>query len=512
MTDTADTDRQLAPQQLLNETIRRVQWGSRGSGAQARPRVGIISSQSDMAVCFSHLPEVARIVADEVGEGGGLGLVLPTAAPCDSLYFANGQAARLASSFDRMVADIESAVRAVDLDALVLLASCDTTVPAHLIAAARIDVPTVILPCGYQLPGALEGRRTDLIDVYESVGAALTGRISQAHLGQMADACSSGPGVCPGVGTAMTMHIACEALGITPLGHSPISGASPRLREQARLAAHAAREAWRRGLNAGQVLTTEAVTDAVALVLAIGGASSSFGFLQRLADELQLRDEAGQAFDVRATAERVGSRVSQQCFVAPCGPMPVEAFEQAGGAAQVLKRLEPLLHLERPVVSGDTLRSALATVEPKASPVFELPADARREPGLLVMRGNLAPGGGLLRPAATGTPRRSFRGKALVLENSTAAYEALADGRLVPGTVIVIRRAGLDDFGCALHGAGLSGEVAMVTDGGHSGICRGLAVSFVRPSAADGGPIGKVADGDLIEIDADARSVNLLSG
>ena len=158
--------------QLFGDVIRRVQWSGKGASLERRPRVAIVSSHAGMAVCYSHVPALAEIVSQEVSLAGGLGIVIPTAAPCDALYFANGQGPRLADSFDRIVADVESAVRGAELDAVVLLSSCDTTTPAHLVAAARINVPTVVLACGYQRPGAIDGRRVDLLEVYEAIGAA----------------------------------------------------------------------------------------------------------------------------------------------------------------------------------------------------------------------------------------------------------------------------------------------------------------------------------------------------
>jgi len=495
------------PTQLLDDMVRAFQWGGLGAGADTHPRIGIISSYAGTAVCFPHVPEIARIVADEVSDHGGLGLIIPTSAPCDSLYFANRQAGRLATSLDRMVADIEDATRGVGVDALVFLPSCDTTVPAHLITAARLNLPTVFLPCGYQLPGTHGGRRIDLIDVYEGVGAAMVGRMPRNTLEAMAGACASGPGVCPGLGTATTLHMACEALGLTPLGHSPIAGASLRLRDQAKAAARTVLDVSRRNLKARDILSAPAITDAIRLVLAVGGAPSSLGFLQRLADELRLYDTDGAAFDVRRTAERLADSTRQICFVAPCGSVPVDDLERSGGARQVLKRLEPGLHADRPTVSADTLGEALSDAPAADGPAFEPPGDDPREAGLIILRGTLAPGGGIVRPAGTGTRLRRFKGSAIVLDNSAQAYDALARKAIPHGSVLVIRGAGLDDFGCALHGAGLSDSVALVSDGGHSGLSRSLAVSFIRPSAAEGGPIGRVADGDEIGIDLDARSV-----
>ncbi len=503
----AQADDRHAAEQLFGDVIRRVQWSGKGAARQQRPRVAIVSSHAGMAVCYSHVPALAEIVSNEVALAGGVGIVIPTAAPCDALYFANGQGGRLADAFDRIVGDVESAVRGAELDALVLLSSCDTTTPAHLVAAARVDVPTVVLACGYQRPGAIDGRRVDLLEVYEAIGAAMTRRIPLERLQDLADGCVTSPGVCPGFGTATTMHMVCEALGVALLGQSPVAGGSTRVQAHARAAGRAIVEVAQRGLRPRRILSADAITDAVKLVLALGGAPSSLRFLQRLADELGLQDAAGTPLDVRAIAERHGRTLRQLCFVAPCGDVPVEAFEEAGGAAQALKRLAGDLALDRPVVSAPTMRAALDAIPLIESALFGAVA-AGQDPGLTLLHGNLAPGGGIARPAATASALRRFSGKAMLLQNSTEAFDALRHGRIAPGTAVVIRGGGIDDFACALHGAGLGDTVALLSDGGFSGLSRGLCVGYILPSAQDGGPLARLVDGDRIDIDLDARTVD----
>lgn len=350
------------------------------------------------------------------------------------------------------------------------------------------------------------------MEVYEAVGATITGKLSEGDLRSMARNCVSGPGVCPGVGTASTMQIAIEALGLATLGNSPVAGGSDRLQAQAHDIAHKIFDAVRRDARPRRMISTAAVTDAISLVLGIGGAPSSIGFLQRLADELALEDSEGRPLDVRLVAERMGETVRQICFVSPAGDHTMEDFEAAGGAAQVMKRLAPVLSLDRPVASGHTLRASIDAVSRAETAFFHDPSDEGHEsdPGLLIMRGNLAPGGGIARPAASAMMARRFVGKALLLPSAAEAYKALADGRIQAGLVIVIRGAGIEDFACALHGAGLTGQVAMISDGGYSGLSRGLIVGFIRPTAADGGPLGAVAEGDLIAIDLDRRVVERL--
>lgn len=500
------------PLRLLGEVIEDVQFSRGGSRADIHPRVGIILSQAGMWICGSHLPAIAELITQEINAQGGCGLIVPTAAPCDGMYFVHGQGGCLPQSLEHIVSNVQDAVLGNRLDALIFLSSCDTTVPAHIIAAARANIPTLILAGGYQSPGVYRGRRTDLMEVYEAFGATITGKLSEDELRSMARHCVSGPGVCPGVGTASTMQMAIEALGLATLGNSPVAGGSERLQTQARAVARKIFDVVEQGMTPRHLISADALTDAVSLILGIGGAPSSIGFLQRLADELSLKDTDGSALDVRTLADRAGEKVRQICFVNPAGDRTMEEFEAEGGAAQVMKRLAPVLALDRPDAVGSTLRSGIEALSCTGAGFFRDLVDEHNDadPGLVIMRGNLAPGGGIARPAASFMAPRRFVGTAMLMRNASDAYKALAEGGIRAGTVIVIRGAGVEDFACALHGAGLSGDVAVISDGGYSGLSRGLVVGFILPSAADGGPLSAVADGDSIAIDLDKRVVERL--
>lgn len=453
------------PQGSLGWAVTRAQWRALGltEADLEKPKIAVVNTSSAFAVCFAHLDQVSRAVQSGIVEAGGVAFETRTAAASDGLFFATGRKARLAGAREAMARDVEMAVGGAALDGMVLLSSCDSTTPAHLLAAARLDIPALIVPCGYQGWGAGQG----LLDVYEGVGAVAAGRMPTAELGAIADRAVSCMGVCGGLGTANTMHMLAEALGMTPPRAAPIRGDSPRLAE-------VAREAGRRIValerRPREILDAAALRLSVRLLVAVGGATSCVGHLQALSDELEL------GLDIRAEIAALDGEVPLLCAAAPAGDAPMEALEAAGGAQAVLDRLAG-----RPVVS-DAIRP------------LDRPLSA--DPGILVLRGSL--GEGLCRPAIAS--KRSFGGAARRLESAEAAFEALAAGAIRPGDALVIA-GGIDDFACALHGAGLTASVAMLSDGGFSGLSRGLCVGHVRGLEA-------LREGEWVSIDLDRRRLD----
>lgn len=498
-----------AGQAVLTEVVRQVHWGSRGfsSRADTTPRIGIVKSNSDVGICYSHLDELAGIARDSIGEEGGMGFAIPTAGPCDGLFFANNEGRRLAPSIQRMAADVEMMGRGAGLDAVLFLSSCDTTTPAHLVSAAKLGLPAVFLPGGYQSPGSLEGKPLDLMDVYEAVGSVLVGDRSREDLRTMASHAVTGPGVCPGIGTATTIHMLLEALGLAPLGCTPQAGSAAKLRSDVAHAARLVCAAARADLTPRGIVTPQAIDDAVALLLAVGGAPSSIVFLQLLADELGLR------LDVRERVRAVGQTIRQLCSIAPCGTVPVSELEKAGGTVQLLKRLEPHLHLDRPTVEGKTLGEALARRTMRPAPgVFRDDAEAQGEPGLMLLDGTLAPGGCVVRPGIVPFSLRRFRGRTRLFSHSSEGYSALGRGEIHAGDALVFRGSGIDDFACAIAGTALVDSVVLISDFGFSGLSRGLCVGYVRPGVTEDGPIAHLKEGDEIVIDLERRRIDSARG
>ncbi|MFD2416598.1 dihydroxy-acid dehydratase [Amycolatopsis pigmentata] len=494
--------------------VRRAQWSAMGISAedQQKPKIAIVNTSSKLSVCFAHLDDVARSVAGAIEEAGGLPLEIRTTAPSDFVTSAGRKARYLMPTRDLIVNDVEAAVEGAQLDGMVLLSSCDKTTPAHLMAAARLDLPSVIVIGGYQRGGTFGGCSIDIDSVYESVGAVASGRLSVAELGEMADRAIDGPGVCAGLATANTMHVLAEALGMTMPGSAPTRANSERMLERAEAAGRRAVELVREGLTARKVLTRDAIENAVEVALALGGSVNCVRHLTAVAAE------AGLDLDVVALFEEKGRGAKQLAAIRPNGAHQVWDLDRVGGVRTVLRALESRLRTDALTVAGVTVAELIAgATEPDGDVVHPLEKPIADEPGLLILRGSLAPDGAIVKVAGVGSARRQFSGPAKVFAGEDEAITALGNGGIEPGHVIVLRGMGprggpgtvfAASFVAALNGAGLGGRVAVVTDGELSGLNHGLVVGQVMPEAADGGPLAGVEDGDTVSIDLDARSID----
>jgi dihydroxy-acid dehydratase len=495
--------------------VRRSQWRAMGISERdmARPKIAVVNSSSGLSVCYQHLDELAALVAGAIRDAGGLPFEIRTAAPSDFITSAGRSARYLMPSRDLIVNDIEVAVEGAMLDGMVCLSSCDKTTPAHLMAAARLDVPTIIVVGGYQVGGRCAGRHTDIDDVYESVGAVSSGRLSLEDLTRMTDVAIDGPGVCAGLGTANTMHMLAEALGMTMPGSTPVRAGSERMTTAALAASHRIVELIRKDIRPRSILTPEAFHNAVAVDLAISGSVNSVRHLQATAVE------AGLDVDVIGLIETLGSTIPTLTSVRPNGPHLVPDLERAGGTLGVLRQLRPRLELGARSVAGPELGSLLdAEAVADEQVIRPLGDPVSGEPGLGVLRGTLAPAGALVKIGAIPAGRRRFAGPARIFEAEEDAIEAIAAGSLRPGDVVVLRGLGpkggpgtvfAASFVAALNGAQLASSVACVTDGELSGLNRGIVVGQVMPEAALGGPLALIEDGDIVGIDIDARALDV---
>ncbi len=495
--------------------VRRAQWSALGIPPQHLdlPKVAVVNSSSALSSCYAHLDEISAVVQAAVREAGGLPFEIRTIAPSDFITSAGHSGRYLLPSRDLLVNDVEVMVEGAQLDAIVFLSSCDKTTPAHLMAAARLDLPAIVVPCGYQPAGRCGGREVDIGDLYEAVGGHATGRIDLPELTRLCDGAIGGPGVCAGLATANTMHLVAEALGMALPGSAPIAAASPRLRALASAAGARIVRMAEEGPSARQVLTAGAVRNAVKVVQAVGGSVNAVRHLAAIATEAELDLAVVGAF-----ADAAGE-VPLLCGVRPNGPARVEELEADGGARGVLMRLRPLLDADALSVAGATLGELLdAAPEPAGAVLGTLERPYAPEPGLLILRGSLAPEGAIAKASAFPPDRRRFEGPARVFGDEAAAMAALAAGEIAAGDVVVLRGLGARGgpgtafaagFVAALNGAGLADAIAVVTDGELSGLNRGITIGQVMPEAAEGGPLAAVDDGDAIEIDLDARRLDL---
>jgi dihydroxy-acid dehydratase len=494
--------------------VRRAQWTAMGYAVadQGRPKIAVVNTSSKLAVCFSHLDGIADVVSEAIWEAGGLPLEIRTVAPSDFVTSAGRKARYLMPTRDLIVNDIEAAVEGAVLDGMVCLSSCDKTTPAHLMASARLDIPSILVIGGYQQAGTRGGCSVDIDTVYESVGAVRSGAMTVDELGEVADAAIVGPGVCAGLATANTMHVLAEALGMALPGSAPIRADSERMRTLAADSGRRILAMVSEGLTARKVLTAAAIENAVQVALALGGSVNCVRHLAAVATEADLD------LDVVELFEGLGADAVQLAAIRPNGADQVWDLERVGGARAVMRALLPRLHGEALTVTGRTVAELAAQAPgPDGAVLHPLTDPVRPEAGLLILRGSLAPDGAVVKVAGAGNARRRFTGPAEVFAGEDAAIDALGEGRIRPGAVIVLRGMGprggpgtvfAASFVAALNGAGLGGQVAVVTDGELSGLNHGLVVGQVMPEAADGGPLAGVESGDVVTIDLDARTLD----
>lgn len=497
--------------------VRRAQWKALGltDADLEKPKIAVINTSSELSSCFSHLDGVSARVKAAIRAAGGLPFEVRTAAPSDFITSAGRQGRYILPSRDLLVNDIEVQVEGAMLDGMVCLASCDKTAPGQLMAAARLDIPSLVVACGYQPHGHLDGRAVDIEEVYESVGKVGAGHMTLERLGAMCDVAVQGPGVCAGMGTANTMHIAAEALGLALPGSTPVLANGDRMFAFAEAAGRRIVQMVSEDLKPSAILTQQAFENAVMAGLALSASINLVRHLQAIAAEARCPVDIYELYD------RLGPKIPLLAAVRPNGETRIEELEAAGGTLGVMKRLGSLIHRDSLTISGRTWGMEIDAA-PEPGPVIRsVDSPISRKPSVIVMRGNLAPEGSILKVGDAGAKQSLFEGKALVFASQEEALAALAAGRLVRGTVAVLAGMGCrggpgmaiaSGFVAAVDGAGLSTTVAVITDGQLSGLNRGIAIGQVAPEAALGGPLGLVRDGDAITIDMEAHRVTLQVG
>jgi dihydroxy-acid dehydratase len=500
------------------EAVRRAQWKALGltDDDLLKPKIAVVNSSSELAICFSHLDGIAKTVKEAVRDAGGVPFEVRTAAPSDFIISAGASGGYMLASRDLIVNDMEIAIEGAQLDGMICLSSCDKTPPAHLMAAGRFNIPTILVMCGYQPSGHYEGRHVDIEDVFLGSVQAMFGKLSKDTLRGMCDHAIGGPGVCAGMGTANSMHIVCEALGMALPGGAPVLANSPKMFDVVRRAGRRIVAMVREDLKPRDILTPGSFQNAAAAVLAVSGSINCIKHLQATAIE------AGVDVDVFQLFNDLGEKVPVLSAVAPNGTDTIEAFEAAGGARALLLQLEPLLCVDALTVTGKTVRENLIGAEVFDEDVIRpLDRPFSDKPPIVVLHGSLAPESAIVKLGVRGPGRKTeFTGSAVVYENGPDAIEGIQKGDVKPGHVLVVRGMGpkggpgmagpASRVVFAIDSAGLSDEVAFVSDGQLSGLClKGIMVAEVSPESAVGGPLALVETGDRIRIDVDARVLDL---
>jgi dihydroxy-acid dehydratase len=500
------------------EAVRRAQWKALGLTDEdlTKPKIAVVNSSSELAICFSHLDGIAKIVKEEIRAAGGLPFEIRTAAPSDFIISAGHAGGYILPSRDLVVNDMEIAVEGAQLDGMICLSSCDKTPPAHMMAAGRFNIPTILVIGGYQPSGDWHGKHVDIEDVFMGSVRTSFGKLSLEELRGMADNAIRGPGVCSGMATANSMHVACEAIGMALPGSAPVLANSPRMIEFARRSARRIVQMVLDDLKPRDILTPGAFRNAVAAVLSVSGSINCIKHLQATAVE------AGLDLDVFALFNELGEKIPVLSAVRPNGDDTIEEFEAAGGAQAIMKQLESLLDTNALTVTGRTVGDNLANFVVHDDDVIR-PIDrafSTKAP-ISILHGTLAPESAIVKLGLRGPDRKAeFSGPAIVYDDGESAMRAIARGEVKAGQVLVVRGMGpkggpgmagpASMVVFALDAAGLQNDVAFVTDGQLSGLCnKGLTVAEVSPESAVGGPLSLVENGDQVSIDVDRHSLEL---
>lgn len=481
----------------------------------AKPQIGVASSWNEITPCNLSLDRLAKASKLGVRRGGGFPLEFGTISVSDGISMGHeGMRASLVSR--EVIADsVETVVFAERLDGTVMLAGCDKSLPGMLMAAARLDLASVFLYAGSTLPGKLGDRELTIIDVFEGVGACARGLITPEELDAIERATCPGEGACGGMYTANTMASAAEALGMSLPGSAAPPAVDSRRDDFAIRSGEAVVGLIDRGITARQIMTKEAFENAITVVMALGGSTNAVLHLLAIAHEAR----------VPLTLDdfnRIGDKVPHLADVKPFGRYVMTDVDRIGGVPVVMKALldAGLLHGDVLTCTGRTMAENLAELDPPAPDgevIHALTSPIHRTGGLTVLRGSLAPEGAVVKSA--GFEGDVFEGRARVFDGEQGAMDAVTDGTLDKGDVVVIRYEGprggpgmremLMVTG-AIKGAGLGKDVLLLTDGRFSGGTTGLCVGHVAPEATDGGPIALVRDGDRVRLDLTRRTLDLL--
>jgi len=502
-----------------NSAVRRAQWRALGICDEdlLKPKIAVVNSSSELAVCFSHLDGVAKVVKEAIKAAGGLPFEIRTTAPSDFIIGAALGGSYILASRDVVTNDIDVQVEGAQLDGMICLTSCDKTPPAHLMAAARLNIPTLLVIGGYHASGNIGNQAVDIEDLWSSAIGETVGKPSDFPMDQLIDQAIRGPGVCSGMATANTMHCVVEALGMCLPGSAPVRANSEKMFDAARRSGKRIVEMVQENLTPREIMTEGAFGNAAAMVLAVSGSINAIRHLQATAFE------TGLPIDIFKIWDEMGRKVPTLSAVRPSGPIRIEAFEDAGGALGVLKQLEPLLDTNALICTGQRLIEALAEVKITDLDIIRsLDRAIAKGPSIAILRGTLAPESAVVKLGVRdGSRPESFEGSARVYEETEQALGDLQANLVNKGDVIVLRGQGLKGGPAmggrasavlfAIDAKGLSKDVALITDGQLSGLClKGLTVAEVSPEAATGGPLAFVQNGDRILIDVETRRLDLL--
>ena len=478
-----------------------------------RPIIGVANTWIEVGPCNYHLRHLAEEVKKGIYAAGGTPMEFNTVSISDGITMGSeGMRASLVSR--EVIADsIELVARGNCFDGLVVLVGCDKTIPAAVMSLLRVDVPGLVLYGGSINPGHFQGRDVTVQDVFEAVGAHARGVMTDTELCELENVACPGAGACGGQFTANTMAMVCEMLGIAPMNESGVPALHPEKDRAAQHAGQLVMDLVRADVRPTHIITRQAIEDAIASVAASGGSTNAVLHL------LAIAQEAGVPLEID-DFDRISARTPLLADLKPGGRFVATDLYAAGGVRLLASRLREAgkIHADRPTVSGKTIgdEATQAKEQPGQQVVRALTKPLRDSGGLVILKGNLAPDGCVIKTAGHSTTKH--RGPAQVFDSEEEAFAAVQQGRIRAGDVVVIRYEGprggpgmreMLAVTAALVGAGLGDSVALLTDGRFSGATHGLMAGHVAPEAACGGPIAAVRTGDTIAFDITARSLSV---
>lgn len=479
-----------------------------------RPLVGIVCSYNEIVPGHMNLDKIANAVKMGVAMAGGTPIMFPAIAVCDGIAMGHEGMKYSLVTRDLIADSTECMAKAHQFDALVMIPNCDKNVPGLLMAAARVNVPTVFVSGGPMLAGHVGGHKTSLSSMFEAVGANAAGKMSLEELNEYE--CKACPtcGSCSGMYTANSMNCLTEALGMGLKGNGTIPAVYSERLKLAKHAGMAVMELYRKNIRPRDIMTKDAILNALTVDMALGCSTNSMLHLPAIAHEV------GFDFDI-SFANEISEKTPNLCHLAPAGPTYMEDLNEAGGVYVVMNELRELglLHEDCITVTGNTIGENIKDCENKNPQVIRpLDNPYSKTGGLTVLKGNLAPDGSVVKRSAVVDEMMVHKGPARVFECEEDAIVAIKGGKIVPGDVVVIRYEGpkggpgmreMLNPTSAIAGMGLGSSVALITDGRFSGASRGASIGHVSPEAAVGGPIALVEEGDIIKINIPEMTLEL---
>lgn len=469
-----------------------------------KPFIGIVNSFSEIVPGHIHLRGIADAVKAGVREGGGVPFEVNTIAVCDGIAMGHTGMKYSLPSRELIADSAEVVAEAHGFDALVFIPNCDKIIPGMLMAAVRMNLPAVFVSGGPMLAGYLDGQEVDVSTLFEAVGAIASGKMNEEELARLEEAACPGCGSCAGMFTANTMNCLTEALGMGLPGNGTIPAVDARRQVLAREAGRQVMKLLADDIRPASIINSNAIYNAFTVDMALGGSSNSVLHLMAIAHE------AGIDFKLSMINE-ISQRTPYLCKLRPAGPYHVDDLDRAGGIPAVMGELKGLLKLDSRTVTGKTVAQNIASSHTLDNEVIRSVGNAHSAVGgLVLLFGNLAPDGAVVKRAAVAPEMMTHRGPARVFDSEEEATKAIMNGKMKSGDVLVIRYEGprggpgmreMLTPTSLLSGIGMDKEVALITDGRFSGATRGAAIGHVSPEAASKGPIAAVKEGDIISID-----------